>query len=364
MDLPPFLLNQWLESHHGLKHNLAGSAGPRWTLRELLGIGENPPDLETVALSYSPPQGHELLREEIARYHEVDPDWVIVTNGASEAFFLVLSALARPGGNLVLPFPGYPAFAGGAAAMHLHTRPYRLERDCGFKLDASAIASLADAGTVLAVANSPHNPTGAVISARESAALAGALGERGIPLLTDEVFHPIYFGEPHQSAAGIDNVIAVGDMSKAFSMPGLRIGWIVDRNSERRARMINVRSYFSLSSSPIVETLAVHALRNADEILQRTASIAAANLASLTGFMNEMNHMLAWVPPKGGLLGFPWFRDGRDSRPFCERMVEKGVFLSPGDCFGMADHFRVGFGSQVEGIYTALEIMSDELRLT
>lgn len=361
MDLPPFLLNQWLESHHGATHNLAGSTGPRWTLRELLALGENPPDLAALALSYAPPEGHPDLRAEIARYHQVDPDWVIVTNGASEAFHLVLLALARAGGNAVLPFPGYPAFAGVATATGLQIRHYRLDRERGFRLDAGEIASEADADTVLAVANSPHNPTGAIISPGESAALARALGERGVPLLMDEVFHPIHFGEPNRSTAGTDNVIVVGDMSKALSMPGLRIGWIVDPDAERRARMVNGRSYLSLSGSPILETLALHALRNRDEVLQRTRSIAAANLATLTRFMDETDNVLGWVPPRAGLLAFPWFRDGRDSRPFCERMVDRGVFLSPGDCFGMADHIRIGFGSQAGGIDAALGIIREEL---
>lgn len=361
MDLPPFRLNQWLESHHGVAHNLAGSTGPRWTLRELLALGESAPDLGALALSYAPPAGQPDLRAEIARHHRVDPDWVLVTNGASEAFLLVALALARAGGNLVLPFPGYPAFAGTAAATSLTVRSYRLERQRGFGLDAAEVASQTDGDTVLVVVNSPHNPTGAVVSHGECAALAGALGERGVPLLVDEVFHPVYFGEPNPSAADIDNVIVVGDMSKALSMPGLRIGWIVDRDAGRRARMTNARSYLSLGSSPILETLALHSLRNRDVILQRAASVAAANLASLNRFMDEMSDVLAWVPPQAGLLAFPWFRDGRDSRPFCERMIARGVFLSPGDCFGMPDHVRVGFGSQAGGIDAALEVIGDEL---
>jgi len=361
MDLPPFLLNQWLESHHGVKHNMAGSTGPRWTLHELLALGEDLPDLAALTLSYAPPEGHPDLRAEIARYHQVDPDWVLVTNGASEAFHLVLLAVARAGGNVALPFPGYPAFAGVATAMGLGLRYYRLERQRSFTLDAGEIASETDDDTVLVVANSPHNPTGAVISHGDCAALARALGEHGVPLLMDEVFHPVYFGEPNRSAAGIDNVIIVGDMSKALSMPGLRIGWIVDPDARRRARMVNARSYLSLSGSPILETLALHALHSRDVVLQHTQSIAAANLASLTRFMDETGNLLGWVPPRAGLLAFPWFRDGRDSRPFCERMVERGVFLSPGDCFGMADHIRIGFGSQVHGIDAALGIMGEEL---
>lgn len=362
MDLPPFLLNQWLESHHGAKHDLSGSVGPRWTPGELLALGNGPPDLGTLALGYGSPEGAADLRREIARYQEVDPEWVVVTNGASEAVLLVLLALARTGGNVVLPFPGYPAFAGACTAAGLEVRHYRLDRQRGFALDAAAVAGEMDEDTVAVVANSPHNPTGAVHPHGECAALAGALGERGIPLLVDEVFHPIYFGEPNRSAIAIENAIVVGDLSKALAMPGMRIGWVVDREAGRRARIVNARSHLSVSSSPLVEALALHALRNRDAVLQRTRSIAAANLASLTRFMDEMGDTLDWVPPQGGLQAFPWFRDGRDSRPFCERLAEKGVALSPGDCFGMPDHFRVGFGSQADGIDAALDLVREELR--
>lgn len=362
MELPPFLLNQWLESRHGARHDLAGSTGPCWTLGELLALGEAAPDLDAVALSYGSPAGEAELRGEIARYQAVDPDWVIVTNGASEALLLVLLALTRQGGNLLLPDLGYPAFAGAGAAARLEPRRYRLDRQRGFALDAAAVAGDADADTVAVIANSPHNPTGTVVAHGESAALAWALGERGVPLVMDEVFHPIYFGAANPSAAAVENTIVVGDMSKALAMPGLRIGWIVDRDPERRMRMVNARGHLSVSSSPVLEALALHALRNRAAVLQRTRTVAATNLASLAAFMDEMDDMLEWVPPKGGLQAFPRFRDGRDSRTFCERLFGYGVSLAPGDCFGMPDHFRLGFGSQTGGIDAALDIMRRELR--
>ena len=178
----------------------------------------------------------------------------------------------------------------------------------------------------------------------------------------DEVYHPVYFGEPNRSAAAIENAIVLGDMSKALAMPGMRIGWIIDRDAERRERIVNARSHLSVGSSPILEALALHALRNRDAVLQRTRTVAAANLASLVRFVDEMGDLLNWVPPQGGLQAFPWFRDGRDSRPFCERLVERGVLLTPGDCFGMRDHVRAGFGSQADGIDAALDIVRRELR--
>ena len=362
MDLPAFRLNDWLESREGMLYNLAGSTGPRWTVEELLALGDYRPDFDNLAISYAPPAGISALRAEIGAHHSIDPDWVLVTNGASEAFFLLLLALARPGGNVLLPSPAYPAFAGAAQTAHLTARYYRLDREREFRLDQEEIEHLVDDETLLVVANSPQNPTGAVLKYDDRVTLSRSLAERAVPLLVDEVFHPVYFGERPSSAAGMDNVIVIGDMSKAFSLPGLRIGWVIDPNPDRRAAMIRARSYLSLSGSPIVEALALHALRNRDAILDRVNAVASRNLTQLTAFMKQVGDVLAWVPPKAGMLAFPWFRDGRDSRPFCERLADSDVFVAPGDCFGMPDHMRLGFGSQINGLEPALEIFKRELR--
>ncbi len=362
MDLPPFLLNDWLEHPRALKFNLAGSAGPRWTMTELLQLSGGGLDLTDLPLSYAPTAGAAALRAEIAAHHDVDPDWVVLTTGAAEALLLLLSSLSQAGGNVLLPRPGYAAFDGTARFVHLTPRYYPLPRDKGFGIDPAQVAAMVDSQTVLTLANSPHNPTGAVLETSNCMSLAHALGNKGVPLLVDEVFHPVYFDEPRTSAAGIENVIVTGDMSKALSLPGLRMGWVIDANAERRQNMIRTRSYIAWSGSPVLEGLALHAMRGRSAILQRVHSVASANLKELHSFMARVSEVLDWVPPKAGLTASPWFRDGRDSRPFCERLAERGVLLAPGDCFGMPEHMRIGFGSQANGIGGALAIIEEELR--
>ncbi|WP_229668083.1 pyridoxal phosphate-dependent aminotransferase [Stakelama pacifica] len=362
MELPPFLLNEWLERPRDLKFNLAGSAGPRWTMNELIQLGGGQLDLTDLPLSYAPTAGAVALRAEIASHHDVDPDWVVLTTGAAEALLLLLSSLSRAGGNVLLPMPTYAAFAGTAQFVHLEPRYYPLSRDCGFGIDPAQVGALADAQTVVTLVNSPHNPSGAVLETPDCVSLAHALASKGVPLLLDEVFHPVYFDAPRRSAAGIENVIVTGDMSKALSLPGLRMGWVIDANAQRRESMIRTRSYIAWSGSPVLEALALHAMRGRSVILQRVNSVASANLKELRAFMARVSDVLEWVPPQAGLVAFPWFRDGRESRPFCERMAERGVLLAPGDCFGMPEHMRVGFGSQADGIAGALAIIEEELR--
>lgn len=366
MDLPPFLLDRWLAAHEHatppIRYNLAASTGPRWSFGELVAFCGDRKRLDALPMGYAPSDGSRALREAIGVFLGVDPDWVVVTTGGSEAVSILFCLAARPLGNVLLPSPAFSAFKAMANAWGLGSRHYGLSRDGDYRLPPDDIVRAANPQTVLALINTPHNPTGAVTTLAEIEAVAGAFAERKIPLVVDEVYHPLYFGAPQTTAASIENVIVMGDMSKAMSLAGLRIGWLVERDAERRERIIDARSYFTISSSPLLEHLATHALHNSGAVLSRLKDVATANLDALTATMERVSDVLAWVRPSGGTVSFPWFRDGRDSRPFCEALAARGVLVAPGDCFAAPAHMRIGFGAQSEGYTDALDILERVLR--
>jgi aspartate/methionine/tyrosine aminotransferase len=362
MHLPPFLLDQWLAAHEfaspPIRYNLASSTGPAWTFAELVALDVKglTAALEGLKVSYIPPEGTKALRQAIALLHDVSPDWVVVTTGASEALSALYCLTAEPGASIALPNPGFPAFATMARAWGLGVTTYQLDRTQQYAQTADLVLTAVNDKTRLVIVNSPHNPTGSVMPPAEVARLAGVLAERGIPLVVDEVYHPLYFGRPMPSVASVDNTIVVSDFSKALSLSGLRIGWLIDRDARRRERLINLRSYFTVSGSPITEAIAVHALAHRKAILARLEEVARANLALLDEFMVSQQGRFSWVRPSGGSVAFPWRLDGRDSRPMCEALARAGVLVAPGDCFEAAAHFRVGFGAQAAGFQQALEI--------
>jgi aspartate/methionine/tyrosine aminotransferase len=365
MHLPPFLLDQWLTAHEfatpAIRYNCASSTGPSWTLGEIMALGGETISLDDLRLSYLPPQGQRELRELIGRFYGVDPDWVVATTGASEALLCVYCATAEPGASITLPFPLFSAMTALANAWGFEIATYSLDRSRGFAHTADAVLAKVSNKTKLALVNTPHNPTGAVITRDETERLAAALAERGIPLVMDEVYHPLYFGAHTASAANVPNAIVVGDFSKAFSLPGLRIGWIIDRDAARRQRLIDMRSYFTNSGSPLTEAVAIHALNHIDPILERLTHVARSNLTVFEQFMQAHRDLFDWIPPSGGTVTFPWRLDGRDSRPMCKRLAAAGVLFAPGDCFGAAEHFRVGFGALANGFADAIEIASREI---
>jgi aspartate/methionine/tyrosine aminotransferase len=367
MKLPPFLLDHWLAAHEfadpPIRYNLASSTGPSWTVRELLELGGDAARkaIEEIRLSYAPPSGSAKLRERIAALHGARPEEVLVLTGASEALVTLTCFFAGGGGSLVLPQPCYPAVPVLARAWGLSVRTYALDPAAGNSQTAAGVLAAVEEGTRAVFVNSPHNPTGSVMSRAEQQKLAQALAGRGIPLIVDEVYHPLYFSGDVPTAAGLPNTIVLGDFAKALSIPGLRIGWLIDRDASRREAIIDARSYFSISNSPLTEALGVVALTHSTVILDRLRDVARANLALLAKFMDAHREILDFAAPAGGTTCFPRLRSGRDARPLSEALARAGVLVAPGDCFDAPAHMRIGFGAQREGYAEALEVFAGVL---
>jgi aspartate/methionine/tyrosine aminotransferase len=365
MNLAPFLLDEWLErfKHGQIRHDLASSTGPEWTLQELLALASDAERDAILAapLVYGTAAGSEALRTGIADLHRASPEDVIVTTGASEALHILFFAAAEPGANVVVSFPGFPPTATLPAALGLEVRTYRLRPENGFRLDPDEVKSLVDARTRLLLVTSPHNPTGAVIDEGELQALAHLAAAHGALFVADEVYHPLYRGEEAMTAAAREGALVVGDFSKALCLSGLRLGYLIDRNAERRARWLNARMHFTITSTSFGESLGALALRHRETIVGRARARVAANVAAFEQSVKSLQGLLGWVPLRGGTTAFPWLAFASDTQPFAEVLAAQGVLVVPGDCFGMPRHFRVGFGADPD-FAAALRVLEQVTR--
>jgi aspartate/methionine/tyrosine aminotransferase len=367
MKLDRFLLDEWLESHEsGIRYNLAASTGPRWTLddlRRLMTEGEQRELLET-SLTYLPGHGTESLRRALAEMYGAAPEEIQIVTGASEALLVLFFLAAEPGANVVLPYPAFPPFLSIPDSFGLEVRRYVLDPKKGFAFDPKTVQKLIDERTRLVLINSPHNPTGAVASESDIREIERAAVEKGARLVVDEVYHPIYPGqqpEAPRSAGEYSRATILGDFSKAFSLSGIRTGWILERDPVRRELYWNARAHFSISNNFPGELLASVAVRNRAKIFDRAQEVSSKNLLALDRFFHEHREVLGWVRPQGGMTAFPWLVSGENARPFCEAAAAKGVLLAPGDCFGHPAHFRIGFGACSEGYEEAVEILAGTL---
>lgn len=358
MQLKPFLLDMWLDTYeHDIEFNLAGSVGPRWTLNEILSLAseEERQRFLNHDLVYSRPAGAEDLRAAIADMQGVNVDSVQVVTGASEALLVLMWLAAEAGANVVLPQPGFTTFSALPESLRLETRYYAVRKENDFRIDVEEIKQLADRNTKLILVNSPHNPTGTTISDAELDSLHEFTSSRGIQLVSDEVYHPIYHGQATKSAARLPHATVIHDFSKAFPLSGVRTGWMIEHDSKRRERYWNARTYFSISNNTAGEMLAEIAMRHRGTVLGKTQEVATQNLRQLDAFMSEHRETLGWIPPRGGMTAFPWLVSGENSRAFCQAAAEQGILLAPGDCFDVPSHFRLGFAAETDKFPDALD---------
>ena len=365
MQLKPFLLDAWLDTYeHGIEFNLAASTGPVWTVDRLLDLGgdEARRRFLTHNLVYGRPAGADSLREAIAEMQGVPFDSVQIVTGASEALVVLMWLAAEPGANVIIPLPGFTTFSALPESLGLETRFYRMRRESGFGIDIDEIKHLTDGKTKLILINSPHNPTGATMGDSEMEALHEFTSQRAIQLVSDEVYHPIYHGRASNSAARLAHATVISDLSKAFSIAGVRTGWMIEHDARRRQQYWTARAYFSISNTTTGEILSEIAIRQHDVVLGQTREAATRNLALLDRFMSKHSELFAWIRPPGGMTTFPWLVSGENARPFCQAATEHGILLAPGDCFDAPSHFRLGFAASGEDFPRALDRLGEFVR--
>jgi aspartate/methionine/tyrosine aminotransferase len=358
MQLKPFLLDAWLDQYeHDIEFNLAASTGPTWTVNDILALADEETRHRFLnhKLVYGRPAGADGLREAIAEMQGVPVEAVQIVTGASEALVALMWLAAEPGANVIIPLPGFTTFSALPESLGLETRCYRVRRENGFRIDPDEIKGLADSKTKLILVNSPHNPTGSTVGDDEMEALHTFTAERGIQLVCDEVYHPIYHGRQTQSAARLPHATVISDLSKAFSIAGARTGWMIEHDARRRQQYWNARAYFSICNTTTGEILSEIAIRKREAVLGKAQEAATRNLKLLAHFMAEHRDVLGWIPPRGGMTAFPWLLSGENARPFCQAAAERGILLAPGDCFDTPSHFRLGFAAAGDNFSEALD---------
>lgn len=338
------------------RYNLAGSDAETLSLAELLALADDPGRLawDELRFGYTETPGAPALREAIAEtYDRISSDDVLVFAGAEEGIYCAMTALLEPGDHAVVIVPNYQSLE-ELPLSRCHVTGVALQPSNGWALDVDDIRGAIRPNTRLIAVNFPHNPTGRVIPRDDLTALVALAERNGIYLFSDEV----YRGLEHdpgarlpQAADLFDRALSLGVMSKAYGLPGLRIGWIASRDAAVLGRMERVKHYLSICNSAPSEVLATIALRARARILERNRAIVAGNLERLDRFFAGHADRFGWCRPDGGCIAYPRYLGEEGVEDFCRRAVEEaGVLLLPGSVYASrlapapVDRFRVGFG--------------------
>jgi aspartate/methionine/tyrosine aminotransferase len=229
-----------------------------------------------------------------------------------------------------------------------------LDERNNWTLDINQVAAAIRVNTRAIYINFPHNPTGKILERDRFDALVALCRTHGLYLLSDEVYRLIE-RDPAlrlpQVADVYERGVSLNVMSKAYGLPGLRIGWIACRDRALLERMVRYKHYLSICNSGPSERLAVIALRAADTILARTRRFANSGLEQVQAFLAEFGHLFESYVPDGGVVMYPRYKGEEGVEEFCRRLVEEaGVVLLPPSVYQSAlcptpqDRFRIGFG--------------------
>ena len=358
MKIEPFALERWMTKYETrVKYDIAESGILPMTVNELLAF--EPPDehgaildrLLNLRLGYSEAPGTLELRQILAdTYQNCEPDNILVTTGAIEANFLLFNVLLEAGDHVIAPYPAYQQLYSVPRAIGCDVSLWRVGPDTGCRYDLQELERLLTPKTRLIIVNTPHNPTGAMLSARELGRVYELAQSVGASVMCDEAYRWLTIPGGDSMAPPMFNHgssgISVGTVSKPFGLPGLRIGWIA-ADKDTVARCWGMRDYVSLSPGKLNDALAILAIKHRDKIVERNNSIISANLAAASAWIAEHSRILSWQPPRAGLLALLCYDLDIPSLELSNKLAEQySVMLAPGSAFGYENHLRIGIGQE------------------
>jgi aspartate/methionine/tyrosine aminotransferase len=357
MKIETFALERWMTRWETVvEFDLAESGIKPMMVDELLTLEGRDAALKqllAISLGYSEARGTEELRTLIAGlYRDLTPDDILITTGAIEANFLLFNVLLNPGDHVVVVDPAYQQLQSVPKAIGCDVSLWRLLPDNAFRYDLDELEALVNVRTRLIVINTPHNPTGSVLTDAEQQRVYQIAERIGARVMVDEAYRWLSLPGREPFAGPVRDLgergISVGTLSKPYGLPGLRIGWIA-ATAEIVQACWSQRDYISLSPGKINDYLATLAIRNREAIFARTRAIASQNLVTLEQWIREREEMVSWVAPRGGLLGLLHYDINTPSYELADKLAaEASVMLAPGAAFGYEHFLRIGIGGDSE----------------
>ncbi len=347
---------------HQVAYDLSESGVWPMTIRELLGPYADAETFLATRLAYPLSEGAEETRANIAAWYPgATSEHVTVTNGGSEANLLVLWTLLGLDDRLAFMVPNYMQGWGLGRHFGAATDTFKLKlRNGRWALDVDGLQRAVSKKTKAIMVCNPNNPTGAVLTEEEMAAVVDAAKRADAWIVADEIYRgaevdadvasPTFWGR-------YDKVIVTSGLSKAFGMPGLRSGWVVAPPDLIRKVWIR-HDYTTLTPSAISDQLTAFAMRPEvrENIFARTRAIIRANLPALEGWIVSRCDVLSYARPEAGAIAYVKYDLPMASRELIDRIrMEQSVLLVPGDMFGLGKGFRIGFGYDVQRTLEGLE---------
>jgi aspartate/methionine/tyrosine aminotransferase len=351
MNLPPFKLERYFAKYEfNTEFLLCSSDCEAMRISELLAFEEGAVEkFQNVWLGYTESQGSLALRKEISKiYSDIQPEQILVHTGAQEAIYLFMHAVLKENDHIIVHSPHYQSLSEIAKGIGCQVSPWRAREENGWALDLDELRHLMRSSTKAVIINTPHNPTGYLMSRADFDELNKFVQEKKLILFSDEVYRESEYDSATRLPAGCDygdHAVSLGVTSKTYGLAGLRIGWIATKNKKIYDAMAGLKDYTTICNSAPSEFLAEVALRHREKLAERNLNIIKHNLTVIDDLFARHSKLFKWTRPKAGSMGFPKLLKG-DVEDFCDDLVKKaGVLLLPGSMYDDSrNHFRLGLG--------------------
>ncbi len=310
-----------------------------------------------LCLTYGPIRGSDKLRQRLADLYSVrtasplPKENVLITAGAIQANFLSLYKLVRKGDHVVCMYPTYQQLYTVPTSLGAEVSLWKLKESKDYVPQIEDLESLIRPNTKMIIVNNPNNPTGAIIPKSILKSIIEIARKHDLLILSDEVYRPLFHGispadaeyPPSMLSLGYEKTIVTGSMSKAYSLAGIRVGWVASRSPEIVEQLASARDYTTISVSQLDDAVASYALdaNVLHALLARNIQLAKTNVELLEKFVDGHRRNVVWVKPRAGTTAWIQFLhrgDPVDDVELCKDVLEKTkVMMVPGSrAFGLA----------------------------
>jgi aspartate/methionine/tyrosine aminotransferase len=368
MKLEQFAMERMQSTYENqVAFNLSESGVHPLTLGELVDEAGATDALLAESLRYTQSNGTTALRALVASmYPGTTPDHVQVTNGGAEANYVTTWHLIEPGDEVVMMAPNYMQTRGLARAFGATVKEWPLLHAADglpWQMDVEALERLVTSRTKLIIICNPNNPTGARFEADDLDRIAAVAARHGSWILSDEIYRGAELdGRETPSMWGrTERVIVTSGLSKAYGLPGLRIGWVVGPPA-LVATLWSYHDYMTISPGALSDALARRALEPArrQTILARTRAILNDNFPVIAQWLDAHGGLFSYTPPDAGAIVYVRYHHAMNSTELVTALrLEKSVLIVPGDHFGMDGYLRIGFGDQTDYLRHGLDRLHD-----
>ncbi len=367
MKIEPFKMERMQSTWENVvEHNLSESGVHPLSLEELL-TDEEKKAMLLIPLGYSQTNGTPELREQIRQlYPGATLDSILVTSGSSEANFLLIWSQIEPGDEVIFMMPNYMQMWGLLKAFGAQVKSWFLREELGWQPDPDELRKLISKNTRFIIITNPNNPTGARLNQEVRKAIVEAASGCGAWIIADEVYQGAERdGRLTESFWGTyERVFVVNGLSKAYGLPGVRIGWIVGPE-DKIASIWPYHDYTTISPTTLSDWLTRIALRpdNREKILKRTRTILNHNWPIIEKWLQDQDGLFSFYPPEAGAIVFTRYHLKINSTELVEKLIhQKSVLIVPGDHFGMDHYLRFGYGAEEAYLRQGLEKISALLK--